>query len=193
LTGDLQWQRCQSERSGWDFPIFPMKTIRDEAQKRRNQLKKEALDALQPDSAVTMYWEPKMLAAATTDKQPSRVVGFAYGLGSVSGSGRLALSVAGKFVPGGEFTLTCLVNEPKEGETVTLTLPEGFSLSEGASTQKVPAVEAGATRKISTVTWKIKAGSPGRHELSVKSSVSPDPAKRQVIITKPAGTPGVFD
>ncbi len=135
---------CLQEKTLWEVPVHSIKAS-DPA-----------------DSAVTIYWDPK-----TIDAGKSREVAFAYGLGSVSASegGQLGLSVAGSFAPRGEFTLTAEVRSPVEGQTLTLTLPDGFDLVAGNATQSVP---SGA---VSAVTWKIRAGSrPGPFTLEVKSS-----------------------
>jgi hypothetical protein len=143
--------RCQQEKTLWDVPLFPIKTVTP------------------PDSCVTMYWNEKTLKAGE-----KREVGFAYGLGNVASDkgaeGRLGLSVGGRFVKDGEFTLTALVASPKKGEELTLDLPAGLTLIEGAKAQKVPPVPAGAPRPISPVTWKIKATSEGNYNLKVTSS-----------------------
>jgi hypothetical protein len=117
------------------------------------------------DSAVVIYWDPK-------DMQPGekRELGFTYGLGNVSGSDRLLLTVDGSFKPGGELSVTALVKEPQEGEKLTLKLPQGFELKSGAAEQAVPAVAATASRRNSTVTWKVKAGPVGKHQLEAMSS-----------------------
>jgi hypothetical protein len=144
-------ERCRQEMTLWDVPVFPIKTLDP------------------PDSCVTMYWNERPL-------QPGerREVGFAYGLGNVASdtdaAGRLGLSVGGSFKPGGEFTLTALVSNPQRNETLTLELPDGFQLVSGEATQRVPEVPAGAARRTSPVTWKIKAGGDGSYTLRVKSS-----------------------
>ena len=144
-------KRCLQEKTLWEVPVFPIKTY-DE----------------QGDSCVVMYWPQDVLRPGK-----KREVGFAYGLGNVSASdsaGRLGLSVGGRFVPGGEFTLTALVANPKPKEELTLTLPDGFKLVSGELKQNVPPVPDNAARQTSSVTWKIKAGSVGTYSLKVKSS-----------------------
>jgi hypothetical protein len=119
------------------------------------------------DSAVTIYWDDKPLPAGE-----KRELGFTYGLGSVSSSGKLLLTVDGSFKPGGELTVAAVVSEPQPGETVTLKLPAGFELTSGAARQEVPPVAAGAARRNSTVTWKVKAGPVGKHNLEAESSTA---------------------
>ena len=66
----------------------------------------------------------------------TREVGFAYGLAGVSGSegkGKLAVTVGGSFLPKGKFTVTAYVSNPTEGQTVTLSLPNGFSILDGTA------------------------------------------------------------
>ncbi len=139
-----------------------------------------------PDSAVTMYWDEQELG---TGKK--RVVGFTYGLGSVDAlesAGHLLLTVGGRLVRDGEFTLTALVHNPQPGERLTLSLPPGFAVIEGAEEQDVPPVPSGAARPDSTVTWRIRAGNDGKYELTVESNKG---AKQKRPLT--IHTLGVFD
>ena len=151
-------KRCRQEKTLWEVPLLPI-----------NAIKSVHPNEKEGDSAVVMYWDDKPLAAGD-----SREVGFAYGLGNVASDkdaeGRLGLSVGGRFVKGGEFTLTALVANPKRGEELTLDLPAGFKLVEGELTQKVPPVPADATRRTSPVTWKVRAGDEGSYTLKVTSS-----------------------
>jgi hypothetical protein len=137
---------CGQEKTLWEVPVFPIKANKP------------------PDSAVTIYWNPVPI-----DAGKSREVAFAYGLGSVSageGGGQLGLSVAGSFAPRGEFTLTAEVRNPVAGQTLTLTLPEGFDLVTGGLTQPVP-----VGGSASAVTWKVRGGPrQGTYTLGVKSS-----------------------
>ncbi len=102
-TGD---RRCRQQDTMWEVPVYDMSIFHD--------------------SAVTMYWDPKPLAAGK-----SRDVGFAYGLGDVAASegGGLRLTTGGDFSPGGEFTVAAEVGNPTAGQTVTLTLPTGFQVA----------------------------------------------------------------
>ena len=105
----------------------------------------------EPDSCVVMYWNEKELQPGQ-----SREMAFAYGLGSVTsgeGGGRLGLTLSGSFAPGGTFTLTAYVNNPVPGETLTLTLPEGFRAVDNDTVKPVPQ----GTGRV-PVSWKIKAG-----------------------------------
>ncbi len=142
---------CRQEKTLWQVPVLPMKSLG------------------KGDSAVTIYWEPRVLPAGG-----SRQVAFAYGLGQVAASetgGQLGLSVAGSFLPGGEFTLTAEVRRPTLGQTVTVTLPEGFALVGGQATQPVPPLMPGAPSPISPVAWRVRAGShSGAFPLRVASS-----------------------
>ena len=65
------------------------------------------------DSAVTLYWDDKDIAPKQT-----RRVGFAYGLGSVTGDtgeGQLGLTSGGEVAAGKDFTLTAYVKNPAQG------------------------------------------------------------------------------
>jgi hypothetical protein len=142
--------RFRQEKTLWDVPVLPIKTLSP------------------ADSAVTIYWNDKLLDAGA-----KREVGFAYGLGNVSseGSGKLALTAGGSFRPSGEFTLTAYVNNPLPNQTLKLTLPEGFRLVEGELQQSVPPLPPNAASRNIPVTWRIRAGiQEGTFALKVESS-----------------------
>jgi hypothetical protein len=171
----------------WEVPEMGISDLRTF---RKREGKADWQDS-EPDSAVSIFWEERPL-----NPKEKREVGFAYGLGAVTGdqAGHFGLSLAGRFVPGGEFTLTAQVRNPVKGEKLTLTLPQGFSLTEGNLEQEVPPAEAGATRAIRVVTWRVKAGPEGQHEMVVRSSNGTS-QKQPVIVFKPGSgsRPGVFD
>jgi hypothetical protein len=142
--------RCQQEKTKWEVPVLNIKTLPP------------------GDSAVTLYWDPIQLGP-----NQFREVGFSYGLGNVSageGSGKLALTVGGSFIPRGEFTVTAYVSNPIPGQTVTLKLPDGFDLIEAQLTQPVPLLRDASTRN-SPVTWKVRGPrQEGKYTLKVDSS-----------------------
>jgi hypothetical protein len=146
-------ERCMQEKTLWEVPVFPIHTLNP------------------ADSAVTIYWNDKPLQPGA-----SREVGFAYGLGLVAGSeggGKLALTVGGSFTPGGEFTVTAYVSNPAPGQTVKLTLPEGFELIDGRAEQGVPPLPPNAESRNSPVTWKVRAGpKEGTFTLKVQSGTA---------------------
>jgi hypothetical protein len=156
-------KRCMQEKTGWDVPVYPIKTIPP------------------GDSCVTMYWPMESLAAGA-----SRELGFAYGLGDVAASesgGQLGLTADGNRTPGGELTVTAYVTNPGANHTVTLTLPKGFEMSDGgAATRPVPAA-AGVSR-MSPVTWKVKAGAAGDYTLKAESSTGAAQTKKITIKAK---------
>ncbi len=143
-------REARAQNTMWDVPVVPMKQLSPH------------------DSAVTIYWGEKPLPPGQR-----RELGFAYGLGSVSSGesgGKIGLTVAGSFAPGGEFTLTALVSDPGPNETLTLTLPEGFRLTGDQATQAVPPPSNPSSRN-SPVTWRIRGPSAtGQYSLNVKSS-----------------------
>ncbi|HXG09967.1 MAG TPA: hypothetical protein VNK04_09275 [Gemmataceae bacterium] len=153
--------RCRQEKTLWDVPVLPMKTLRP------------------PDSAVVIYWNERELKPGQR-----REMGFTYGLGSVvsgEGNGRLGVTVGGTFRPGGEFTVTAYVSNPMPGERLTLHLPDGFRLVEGQAEQPVPELPAGARRRNSPVTWRVQAGHEGEYTLRVESSAGGGQSRPLVI------------
>src|SRR5207302_4428398 len=99
-------RRCREAQTLWEVPVLDIQPLSP------------------ADSAVALYWNERELKPGER-----RHIGFAYGLGSVSGSqgeGKLAVTVGGDFLPHGEFTVTAYVSNPSRNQTVTLTLPKDF-------------------------------------------------------------------
>jgi len=146
----------------WEVPHLSM---RAHEFKQGNKIYK-----LDPDSSVAIYWDERPLRPRETRK-----VGFGYGLGSVASQesgGKLLLTVGGQMAIDAELTLTALVQNPEPGDALTLELPAGIELSPGHGRleESVPPLEPNATRKVSTVTWKLNARKAGVYSLVVKSS-----------------------
>ncbi len=176
----FNFQGADEEQTLWQVPFVSMSRLHDSGKKRTD-------GSLAPrDSCVVVYWDPQALKPGET-----RAVGFTYGLGNVASAdagGKLLLSLGGRLVRNGELTLTALVSNPERGETVTLDLPAGFALIEGAAEQAVPPPPAGAARQTSPVTWKIRAGPEGTYPLTVRTNKGASQALKVTIRSK-----GVFD
>ena len=130
------------QNTRWDVPVLPMALAKDAGNPNG-------------DSAVTLYWDDKEIPPKQT-----RTVGFAYGLGSVTGEkgdGQLALIAGGEVKAGKEFTLTAYVKNPAPGTTITLTLPRNLKLVAGAEKENVPPIPPGASSAFSPVSWRVKA------------------------------------
>jgi hypothetical protein len=138
----------------WEVPLFSM---------QEEVLKKKSPTG-SGDSAVTLYWKEQNLRPGETRK-----LGFAYGLGSVtgdSGKGTLGLTAGGEVVAGKEFTLTAYVKDPVPNQTVKLEVPPSIALVGDKETQPVPSAGAGSA---STVTWHVKASKSGVFTLRLSS------------------------
>jgi hypothetical protein len=159
--------KALAERTGWDVPVLSMRALLDLKEEliRQGRADPRLAGEVSPDSAVTMYWDPKTLLGGAT-----REVGFSYGLGAIATAGKLGLTVGGSFRPGGTFTLTAYVGSPVPGQTLTLDLPAGFDITSGDKTQPVPPLPPDAARRTSPVTWKIRSPGRGRYDLKVTSS-----------------------
>jgi hypothetical protein len=161
---------AKGEETLWEVPVMSMQSVK--------QLKKP-----NGDSAVTLYWEEK--------EQPPggvRKLGFAYGLGSVTGDagkGTLGLTSGGELVAGKEFTLTAYVKDPVQNQKISLKLPGSMTFAAGdGETKPVPAATAGS---VSTVTWHVKASKSSVFTLHL-SSAGVD--LKHKIMVRPAG--GVY-
>jgi hypothetical protein len=181
---DLGYRLANSWLTPWEVPSVSIRELVE----RREEIKRK-LRKVVPDSAVTLYWNVKPLEAGQR-----REVGFTYGLGSFAsaeGEGKLLLTVGGRTVRDGEFTLTALRSSPVHGEKLTLILPAGerFELLSPGE-QEVPEVAEGSARPISTVTWRLRARRTGRSTLVVRSTAGVN-QKQIVRITAPSQ--GVLD
>ncbi|MBY0528113.1 MAG: hypothetical protein K2R98_32250 [Gemmataceae bacterium] len=156
LRSNPRDMRFNAYLTGWEVPVVPIKEVTriDE----RNQ----------PDSCVVMYWEERDLGPGK-----SREMGFTYGLKSVSsaqGGSKLAVTVSEPITAGTTFTVTAYVNEPAADQKLTLQVPAGLTIVGGEATQRVPAVAADSSRRMSIVTWKVEAPRIGKYTLKVESS-----------------------
>ncbi len=120
--------------------------------------------SLTGDSAAVLYWPEKTLKPGE-----KRTIGFSYGLGNVSATDKLGLTLGGSFEPGQAFTATAYVENPVAAQTLRLELPAGLKRIDGAETQPVALQNAGG-RNTSVVTWKILVERTGEHRLKVISS-----------------------
>jgi hypothetical protein len=156
----LGYESANAQQTLWEVPFTNIKELHEQGKKVGKNLA--------PDSAVTLYWGPAPLEPGQT-----RTVGFTYGLGDVSsdqGGGKLALTLGGRLVKGGELTLTALVHQPAPDESLSLDLPAQLELSDGSTQVSVPAVPPGSPRPISTVSWRLLARDSGPCEITVKSN-----------------------
>ncbi len=160
LKGD---RRCLQQDTLWEVPVYDISLLHD--------------------SAVVLYWNPQSLAPGA-----SREMAFSYGLGDVAageGGGKLGLSLGGSFTPGGDLSVTAYVNNPAPGQTVTLTLPDGFQLADGGGlTRPAPALDFSSASRQSPVTWTVKAGRPGDYTIKAESSNGAAQSKTVTIKTR---------
>jgi hypothetical protein len=160
--GDL----AERQETRWEVPVLPM-ALASSTQNPNG------------DSAVTLYWDDKEVAPKQT-----RTVGFAYGLGSVTGDksgGQLGMTAGGELVEEKEFTLTAYVKSPAPGTTITLTLKRGLKLVGGNEKESVPPIPAGASSAYSPVTWRVKASKSGVYQVTAKLSSGASLTHRLVI------------
>lgn len=169
ITDDTK-KRILQNMTLWDVPVLPMNSVQTVTKGKP------------ADSCVVMYWPQEPLAPGRT-----RLVGFTYGLESVKSTdtgGKLAVTVGGSFQVGGEFEVAAYVKDPVAGQKLTLTLPAGLELVNGSGTRDVPPLEAGATRHISTVSWRVKSSKAGKYTFKVESSLGQAETKSVVVKEK---------
>jgi hypothetical protein len=124
-----------------------------------------------PDSCVFLYWSNQKIEAG--DK---REMAFTYGLGKIavdadSGAAQqIGLSAGGAFRPGGVFTVTAYLKGAKEGQKVTIKLPNGVHLADKQqATQDVP-LPAG--QPYSQVSWRLSADANGEYRIQATSEAN---------------------
>ena len=117
------------------------------------------------DSDIVLYWDAQPLKAGG-----KRELAYAYGEGiaaSPESEGRVTIALGGSFVPGRLFSVTAYVEDPTEGQSLSLQLPAGMERVEGPAVQPVPPPE-GSGRSV--VVWKGRVLRPGRYPVRIRSS-----------------------
>jgi hypothetical protein len=159
-------EKAAMQNTRWEVPVLPMALAKSSENPGG-------------DSAVTMYWDDKELKPKET-----RTVGFAYGLGSVTGDkgeGQLGITAGGELVADKEFTLTAYVKNPAPGTTITLELPKRLKLAGGTEKESVPPIPPGAASPYSPVTWRVKASKGGVHRVKVTLNTGATTTHRLVV------------
>lgn len=129
------------------------------------------------DSDAAMYWDPRPIPPGA-----KREFAFAHGTGiasSVASEGNVKLTFGGSFTPNKLFTLTARVEDPNEGQALTLELPPGLERVEGRETQTVSAPAADGS---ALVMWKGRVQQPGTYTVRVRSGTGTT-YTRTVVIT----------
>jgi hypothetical protein len=117
------------------------------------------------DSACAFFWEPQDLKPKS-----KREIAFAYGQGiacNPENEGRLSLAFGGSFEPNKTFTVTAYVDDPLDGQSLTLLLPKGVERLDAKDTQTVP--QPGETGQ-SVVMWRCRLAAPGSYPIRIRSS-----------------------
>ncbi len=85
-----------------------------------------------------------------------------------AGAAKLSLDLKGSYEPGDFFNVTAKVIEPAGKQTLTLDLPAGLRLAEGAPTRNLPLPPASA--KETSLEWKVRVIAAGSYAVRVTSS-----------------------
>jgi hypothetical protein len=117
------------------------------------------------DSAVAFFWDPQEIKPKS-----KREIAFALGQGVMcdpEGEGKVSLAFGGSFEPNKTFTVTAYVEDPIEGQNLTLELPKGMQRLEGKDTQAVPQPNADG---LSVVMWRCRVTELGTFPVRLRSS-----------------------
>jgi hypothetical protein len=118
------------------------------------------------DSCVYLYWDYRLTAPGE-----KRHFAFTYGLGKIAvsaGASQLGLSAGGSFRPGGEFTVTAYVKNPRPGQAVKLELPAGLTLLPRQEAEQKVAGDGA----YSQVSWRVRGDARGEHTIRATSGDS---------------------
>jgi hypothetical protein len=115
------------------------------------------------DSACALFWPAQDLPP-----QGRRTLAWAYGQGiACTNEGRVSVAFGGSFEPGKLFTITAYVDDPIDGQTLTLVLPRGVERVEGKATQMVPLLgESGQ----SVLLWRCRLSRFGTYPIRIRSN-----------------------
>jgi hypothetical protein len=117
------------------------------------------------DSAAAFFWDDQKIPPGG-----KRELAYAHGQGiatSPENEGRVAVEFGGSFAPGKRFTVAAQVDDPVDGQSLTLELPEGLELCEGPRVQPVPAPNADNR---SIVYWRGQVQRLGTFPVRIRSS-----------------------
>jgi hypothetical protein len=133
------------------------------------------------DTALGLYYTPRPLAPGA-----ARRVGFTYGLGTISSTAtkntRLSLTAGGPIRSGSSFWLVALVNDPKRGQTVRLTLPAGLTVRQPPSLSQPVPVSGGYTQ----LSWLVAVSPTLFGEVTVEAALEPGVVnERQTLTVRP--------
>jgi len=115
------------------------------------------------DSDYILYFDPKEIPA-----KGKRLLAYGYGeglAGNPANEGKVTVALRGSFEPNKLFSVAAFVEDPIEGQTLSLDLPAGMQRVEGQELQPVPTAEGS-----SMVLWKARVLRPGQYTLHVRSN-----------------------
>jgi hypothetical protein len=117
------------------------------------------------DSACAFFWENMAIKPKSKHE-----VGFGYGQSlavNPESEGKVYLNFGGNFEPNKAFTVTAYVEDPIEGQALTLLLPKGLQRLEGGDTQSVPLPNSVGQ---SVVVWRCRVQELGTYAVRIRSS-----------------------
>ena len=117
-------------------------------------------------SVVGFYWEPKELKP-----KAKRELAYAYGTGLAAPVGadtNFKILFGGSFEKGKLFTISALVADPSEGQSLELDLPKGIEPVEGRRLQPIPPAEGDSGSSL--VLWKARVNDYGLYPIRIRSS-----------------------
>ena len=125
-----------------------------------------ALNQANGDSDCVLFWSPREI-------KPGQKIEMAYaygkGLASLPDSeGRVRIALGGSFEPGKLFTIQAVVEDPFNGQSLTLELPEGMTLVEGGPIQPVASPDEKSA--MGMVLWKGRVDRVGEFPIKIRSS-----------------------
>jgi hypothetical protein len=117
------------------------------------------------DSACAFFWENIEVKAKSKHE-----VGFAYGQSlavNPENEGKVHIQFGGNFEPKKTFTVTAYVEDPIDGQALTLVLPKGVERIDDRDTQTVPQPMRDGQ---SVVMWRCRVQELGTFPIRIRSS-----------------------
>jgi hypothetical protein len=117
------------------------------------------------DSACAFFWENVQVKGKSKHE-----VGFAYGQSlavNPENEGKVHIQFGGNFEPNKAFTVTAYVEDPLEGQALTLLLPKGVERLDDRDTQTVPQPTRDGQ---SVVMWRCRVQQLGTFPIRIRSS-----------------------
>ena len=131
------------------------------------------------DTAIGLYYNPRPLRPGK-----ERLIRLTYGLGSISSTKSrnavLSLTAGPPFRSGGDFWLVALVQNPLQGQKITVELGKGLSLADGHEATK--SVKTGGGTVQTQLSWLVHISPATFGTVEVEAELAPGGIREQYTV-----------